>query len=69
MKSYRLFFLFVLFLLLFNEPVLSIVNRAELVAGIPLLYLYVLVLWLVLIGAIAYALYQSEATEEATVDE
>ncbi len=53
-KGRRLFFLSTLFLVLLNFPVLSIFNKGRLVAGVPVLYLYLMVVWLICIGAIAW---------------
>ena len=53
-KHQRLLALFLLFLMLFNYPVISIVNRPVLVGGIPLLYLYLFLAWLLMIGLLAW---------------
>lgn len=52
-KHQRLLALFLLFLMLFNSPIINIVNRPVLVAGIPLLYLYLFTAWLVMIVLLA----------------
>lgn len=49
-KMQRLAALFVLAGLLFNYPLLALFNRAALVDGIPLLYVYVFAAWALLIG-------------------
>jgi hypothetical protein len=49
-KNQRLIALFILGCLLFNFPLLSIFNEPRTVLGIPLLYVYVFVAWLALIG-------------------
>ena len=41
----RLIGLFILGCVLFNYPVLSIFNRAVLIGGIPLLYIYLFSAW------------------------
>ncbi|ARS33960.1 hypothetical protein [Pontibacter actiniarum] len=51
-KGRRLFFISVLFLLLLNFPVLSIFNKGGVVAGVPVLYLYLMLGWLGCIVAI-----------------
>ncbi|MFA0962415.1 hypothetical protein AB9P05_11485 [Roseivirga sp. BDSF3-8] len=43
---YKLPAVFLLFLVLFNFPVIAIFNSPRLVLGIPVLYLYLLVAWL-----------------------
>lgn len=65
MKTTRLLLLSLLFLLLFNEPVISIVNRPVLVLGLPLLYAYVLGVWALLIGLLAYVIHRSQPTDES----
>ncbi|GAA4456723.1 hypothetical protein GCM10023189_26400 [Nibrella saemangeumensis] len=64
MKKMRLLAVSLLFLMLLNDPLLSIANRAMLVAGIPLLYLYVTVAWLVLIILIAFIVHQNRHTSD-----
>ncbi|WP_020600196.1 hypothetical protein [Spirosoma panaciterrae] len=64
MKRARLIFLSLLFVLLFNEPLISIVNRPVLVAGLPMLYAYVLGVWAVMIGLIALVLHRSRSTDD-----
>lgn len=48
-KNRRLISLFLLGCLLFNYPVLSIFNLPKMVLGIPLLYLYILCTWALVI--------------------
>lgn len=45
----KLIFISLLFIVAFNFPFLKIFNKPILVAGIPLLYLYLFLLWGVLI--------------------
>lgn len=52
-KTQRLAVLFVLGNLLFNYPLLALFNRATLVAGAPLLYVYVFAAWALLIALLA----------------
>lgn len=52
-KGQRLAALFLLGNLLFNYPLLTLFNRADTVAGIPLLYLYVFGAWALLIALLA----------------
>lgn len=44
-KGRRLLFISVLFLVLLNFPVLSIFNKGGMVAGVPVLYLYITLVW------------------------
>jgi hypothetical protein len=60
MKESRLLMLSVLFMLLLNVPILTIANRPERVAGIPVLYLYVFGVWAVLIGCIGWLIHRSQ---------
>ena len=46
----RLTFLFIVGLAGLQYPILSLVNLSETVAGIPILYLYLFVVWAVFIG-------------------
>ena len=48
-KNRRLVSLFLLGCLLFNYPILSIFNIPKMVLGIPILYLYILCTWVLLI--------------------
>ena len=52
-KTQRLAALFALGALLFNYPLLALFNRAVVVAGVPLLYLYVFLAWALLITLLA----------------
>lgn len=51
----RLVAVFMMGCLLFNYPILSLFSRPAEVAGIPLLYLYVLGAWSLLIAVMAWA--------------
>lgn len=53
MKSGRLVAMFLVGLLLFNYPILSLFNVDRTVMGIPLLFLYIFLVWFLLIGLIA----------------
>lgn len=53
-KGQRLAALFLLGNLLFNYPLLTLFNRADTVAGIPVLYLYVFGAWALLIALLAF---------------
>ncbi len=53
-KGQRLAALFLLANLLFNYPLLTLFNRADTVAGIPVLYLYVFGAWALLIALLAF---------------
>lgn len=55
LKVARLVALFFLGALLFNYPILSLFNHAVLVFGIPLLYLYFFISWLLIIVLVCIA--------------
>ncbi|MES2520263.1 MAG: hypothetical protein V4585_19245 [Bacteroidota bacterium] len=52
MKDQKLLIVSGLFLILFNFPVLSIFNNGGTINGIPSLYLYIFVVWVLLIATI-----------------
>lgn len=54
-KGARLVALFFLGALLFNYPILSLFNRPILIGGIPLLYLYFFLSWLLIIALVCIA--------------
>jgi len=53
LKGQRLVALFLLGVLLFNYPLLSLFTGSERVLGIPVLYLYLFTAWIALIGLMA----------------
>ena len=55
-KGPRLVALFLLGVLLFNFPLLPLVDRPITVLGVPLLYAYVFAVWALLIGLMALVL-------------
>ena len=48
-RGQRLLFVSLLFVVLLNFPLLAVFDHAGRVAGIPVLYLYLLVAWVVLV--------------------
>ena len=52
LKSGRLIALFFMGVVLFNYPILSLFNRNLMLMGIPVLYLYVFLVWCLVIGCI-----------------
>lgn len=52
----KLVALFVIGIVLINYPLLHLFSEGGLILGIPVLYLYLFVCWLVLIGAIAFVM-------------
>lgn len=69
MKSVRLLLLSVLFIVLLNEPIITLVDHAVLVLGIPVLYLYVMGSWALLIGLLAYIIHRTTATDDPLSDD
>lgn len=53
-RSNKLIFLFILFLIMLNYPILSIFDRREIWFGIPALYFYLFFLWMAAIISIAF---------------
>lgn len=66
-KGQKLFFLFLLFLVLITFPVLSIFNTADLVFGFPVLFIYLFLVWLVFIGLLFFTLNSNK--DETETDE
>ncbi len=59
----RLFALFLLGALMFTPPWLGVFDRPRLVAGIPLLYLYLFVAWGFLILLVAFVIETADDSE------
>ncbi len=53
LKGERLLALFLIGVLLFNYPLLSLFSRAGMLWGIPVLYVYIFSAWAALIGLMA----------------
>jgi hypothetical protein len=53
-KGQRLVALCILGVLLFNYPMLAVFNVASTIFGIPLLYVYIFVVWTLLTACMAY---------------
>jgi hypothetical protein len=49
LKQQKLTLFSVLLLVLFTFPFISVANRAALFAGIPVLFLYILIVWIIAI--------------------
>jgi hypothetical protein len=56
----RLLFLAGLFGMLLNFPLLAVFDTDGRVGGVPILYLYVLLLWLLLVGLTAFLVRQKK---------
>lgn len=64
----RLGGLFLLGLLLLAPPLLGAVDRPRLMAGIPMLYLFLYLAWALLIGLVALIVERSAADDELVED-
>jgi hypothetical protein len=53
LNAQRLAAVFLVGCLLFNYPLLALFNKATAVLGVPLLYAYIFIAWLGIIGLIA----------------
>jgi len=49
LKRQKLILISILLFIAFTYPIISIVNKSQLVAGIPLLFLYILIVWIIAI--------------------
>lgn len=59
-RGQRLLFLMVLFGVLLNFPLLAVFDRNGRVGGVPLLYLYVLLVWVSVVGLTGYLVRKRE---------
>jgi TRAP-type C4-dicarboxylate transport system permease small subunit len=50
LKQQKLTLLSVLLLILFSYPIISIANKHTLIAGFPILYIYIFVVWILAIA-------------------
>lgn len=62
MKEQKLIFISLLFLILFNFPILSIFNLEGSINGIPTLYMYVFLVWILFI-AVIFSVLRKEGKE------
>jgi hypothetical protein len=53
-RGQRLVALFAMGAILLNYPILSLFSRGRELAGVPLLYAYVFVVWMLVIGLMAF---------------
>ena len=68
MKRQRLIGLFLFGLVLLNDPVLAIFSREATVGGMPLLYVYLFVVWAVLIVLTGWIVERPSAHETDHLD-
>jgi len=59
-RGQRLLFVAVLFGVLLNFPLLAVFDRDGRVAGVPVLYLYVLLMWVLVVGLTGYLVRKKE---------
>jgi uncharacterized sodium:solute symporter family permease YidK len=48
-KRQKLILFSILLMLLFTYPIISLANRAATISGIPVLFLYILIVWIIAI--------------------
>jgi FlaA1/EpsC-like NDP-sugar epimerase len=48
-NNQKLIFLSILLLVLLSYPFISVANKAQLLFGIPVLYLYIFIVWIIII--------------------
>jgi Ca2+/Na+ antiporter len=65
LKQQKLTLLSILLLVLFTFPFVSVANRAALVAGVPVLFLYIFIVWIIAI----IVLYSIAEGKEKNTDE
>ncbi|MFD1470165.1 hypothetical protein ACFQ48_18195 [Hymenobacter caeli] len=58
-RGQRLLFVAVLFGVLLNFPLLAVFDRDGRVGGVPVLYLYVLLVWVLVVGLTGYLVRKS----------
>lgn len=66
-KNQKLFVLGIVFMILFNFPILSIVNHFANIKGIPTLFFYVFTVWIIFIALIYWSVRNEE--QEINKDE
>ena len=59
-RGQRLLFVAVLFGVLLNFPLLAVFDRDGRVAGVPVLYFYVLLMWVLVVGLTGYLVRKKE---------
>lgn len=69
MKTVRLVALSLLYLLLFNEPILSLMTQPRQPDSLPVLYAYVMLAWALSIGLLAYVIHRSPPADDTASDE
>ena len=64
-KTSKIIFVAILFLLLFSFPFLKMMNKDTFVGPFPLLYFYIILLWLICIAIIAFIVEQKRKNTAA----
>ena len=65
LKNQKLIFFSLLLLALFTYPLISLANRSQVIAGIPVLFLYVFFVWVIAI----FILYRMADSKSKKTDE
>ena len=63
-RGQRLLFLALVFGVLFNFPLLAVLDHDGRVGGIPVLYLYVLLLWVLVVALTGWLVRKSASSEQ-----
>ncbi len=61
-SNQKLIFLSILLLALLSYPLISLANKAQLLFGIPMLYLYIFIVWIIVI-IILYRIVEKKQTK------
>jgi hypothetical protein len=69
LTSERLIGLFLFGLLLFSPPLIGVFDKARLVGGIPVLYLYLFIAWATLIGLTVFIVERPQGDDDLAEDE
>ena len=68
-KEQRLIAFCILFAILYNFPIISLFNKFSKISNIPVLYIYLFVVWFVIIAVIFAIVSNNKGTELETIDE
>jgi Ca2+/Na+ antiporter len=61
-NNQKLIFLGILMLIMLSYPFISLANKAQLLFGIPMLYLYIFIVWIIII-IILYRIVEKKQTK------
>ena len=61
-QNERLIVMVIIGVIALNYPLLSLFSKAKLIFGIPVLYLYLFIVWFIFIGCVAVILEKNKAS-------